>query len=80
MKTVFSRVDASPSQEQCSGWVRNVSDGGVLFETHSELSAGSLIEMRLKLYENGPEQHIRGRVIRTSPTANGILVRVKFEK
>jgi hypothetical protein len=77
-KITFVREGGLQTSEPCSGWVKNVSDGGVAFSTHADVLDGSVVDMRVVLFEGTPSRQIRGRVVWTRSTESGMDVGVRF--
>ena len=70
--TILFRVADSPSGRPFrSGDIRDLSDGGVAFDTDDPPGEGALVEMFFKEHTDTADQLVRGRVVWTKPGDNG---------
>ena len=55
-----------------SGQLRDISDGGVSFDTDDPPADGSLVDMFFKEHATAADQRVRGRVVWTRPGEVGL--------
>jgi hypothetical protein len=75
---LFKTIEGAVRQPFRSGMMRDISDGGVSFDTEAPPTQGALIDMFFKEHENAADKRVRGRVVWTRSTETGMLVGVSY--
>jgi len=63
--TILFKAVSPASQQFRSGRMRDLSDGGVSFDTDAPPADGEVIDMFFKKHENAADTRVRGRVVWT---------------
>jgi len=75
---LFRAVDDAGGPFQ-SGQMRDISDGGVSFDTDDAPTEGAQVDLFFKMHANSADQRVRGEVVWTRPGEVGVYcVGVRF--
>ena len=70
--TILFKPVEGPGGPFRSATMRDISDGGVAFETDDPPTEGVVIDMFFKEHDNAADQRVRGRVVWLRPTKPGM--------
>ena len=76
--TILFKPVSPASQPFRTGRMRDLSDGGVSFDTDAPPADGELINMFFKKHDNAADTRVRGRVVWTRSVGNAVAVGVSF--
>ena len=65
--TILFRPVEGPAGPFCSAQMRDISDGGVSFDTDDAPSEGIVVDMFFKQHANAADERVRGRVAWVRP-------------
>lgn len=78
---LFKPVEAPGGNPFRSGQMRDVSDGGISFDTDAPPPDGALIDMFFKEHATAADRRVRGRVVWLRPGNDGLqIVGVSFAR
>lgn len=76
---LFRRITGTTSLAPFrAGFLRDISQGGILFETDEVLAEGDIIDVFFKERNSCADTHMRGEVMRACEVGAGFEVGVKF--
>jgi len=76
---LFRRITGTKSLAPFrAGFLRDISQGGILFETDELLAEGDVIDVFFKEVNSCADTHMRGEVVRACENGVGYEVGVKF--
>ena len=74
---VLFRRDAGPGTYR-SGYLRNISQGGILFETAEPLTEGDIFVVFFKEKNAYTDTRMKAQAIRVDQTGNGYIIGARF--
>lgn len=76
--TILFKAVTAANQQFRSGQMRDLSDGGVSFDTDSPPAEGDMVDLFFKTHANAADTRVRGRVAWTRPLGDVTAVGVSF--